>query len=90
MPTDWHTGDKVLSCQATASKNLDPLINRSHIDLFLTPTTPASLLRDPPSQIVLLFQKEKKKRKEKRYNGQPSSDHLIRCVFPDKARERNR
>lgn len=84
MPTDWHTGDKVSSSQTTASKNLDPLINRSHIDLFFTPTTPAKLLRDPPSQIVLLFNKNKK------YNGQPSSDHLIRCAFPDKGRKSNR
>ncbi len=79
MPTDWHTRDKVLSSEATAGKNLDPLINRSHTDTFFTPTTTANLLRDPPSQIVSLLKKITM-----------GSHHLIRCAFPDKARKKRK
>lgn len=73
MPTDWHTRDKELSSETTASKNLDPLINRSHTDCLFTPTTAANLLRDPPSQIASLLKKITM-----------GSHHLIRCAFPDK------
>lgn len=79
MPTDWHSRDKVLSSETTASKNLDALINKSHTDSFFTPTTTANLLRDPPSQIVLLLKKITM-----------GSHHQIRCVFPDKARKKER
>ena len=77
MPMKWHTRDKVLSSETTAGKNLDPLINRSPTDSFFTPTTTANLLRDPPSQIVSLLKKITM-----------ISHHLIRCVFPDKARKK--
>lgn len=79
MPTDWHNGDKVSSSETAASINLEPMIKRSHTDSFFTPTTPANFLRDPPSQIVLLLK-----------NFTMGSHHLIRCVFPDKARKSKR
>lgn len=80
MPTDWHTREEVLSSVNAASENLDPLINRSYTDSFFTPTTTANLLRDLPSQIVLLLE-------EKNTMG---SHRLIRCAFPDKKKGEKR
>lgn len=78
MPTDWHTRDKVLSSETAASKNLDPLINRSHTLSFFTPIAPSQFVKRSSKSDSVAFQKKLQ------------WAAIIWCVFTDKARKSKR